>query len=364
VAERRAPAGFRSPRRAALAALPLALLAWSALLLALLALDRSLVEPGAGRALLRALSFGLQLASASVLFYAGRALLRARRAHALASAGSLPEARVAAEDARTDASWVLGLGIAVLIAAFLSWFLSANDGRIRTVFLDWELIWRGRNALLRGFWLNAKIALLAEGLVLVWALLVAVLRQLPGRGALPVRWLAIAYCDVFRGVPAVIVIYAIVLGFPLARVPPFAAMQDKDAQRLWLAVLSLVLVYGAYLAEVYRAGLESVHPSQVSAARSLGLSHAQTLRFVVVPQAVRRIVPPLLNDFIALQKDTALVSFAGLVDILGQANLLKNKYFNLSPVFGAALFFLIVTIPMTRWVDRLLARDQARTRAG
>jgi polar amino acid transport system permease protein len=131
----------------------------------------------------------------------------------------------------------------------------------------------------------------------------------------------------------------------------------------WLAVLALVLVYGAYVAEVYRAGLESIHWSQTAAARSLGLSQTQTLRFVVVPQAVRRIIPPLLNDFVALQKDSALVSIVGLVEVLGAAQLYKGRFFNLSPVTGAALCFLVITIPFTRVVDYLIKRDRERTYA-
>ena len=155
-------------------------------------------------------------------------------------------------------------------------------------------------------------------------MLVAVVRLLPGRACAPVRFLAIAYTDVFRGVPAVITIYLIVFGFALAGVPVFDSM-SKDGQVFWLSVLALVLVYGAYVAEVYRAGLESIHWSQAAAARSLGLSQWQTMRHVVIPQAVRRIIPPLLNDFVALQKDTALVSFVGVVEILNYAGLYKNQ---------------------------------------
>ncbi len=357
----------RTPRgtlAASLVGLPWAALCWVGLAWAVSRLHETLKLEGIAHQLASLAELTLVGAGGSAVFFGGRAMLRARRAVGLATAGQGPESRIAAEDSRADLAWVLGLGLAVGIVGFGCWFLSASDGRIREVFLDWGLIWQGRYALLRGFWINAGLALVAEVLVLIWALVVAILRSLPGRAALPLRWLAILYCDLFRGVPAVIVIYAIVLGFPLAQVPPFAGMQDKDAQRLVLAVFSLVLVYGAYLAEVYRAGLESVHHSQIAAARSLGLSPAQTWIHVVIPQAVRRMTPPLLNDFIALQKDTALVSFAGVIDILGQANLLKNKYFNLSPVFGAALFFLLVTVPMTRYVDHLLDREKARTRAG
>jgi polar amino acid transport system permease protein len=138
---------------------------------------------------------------------------------------------------------------------------------------------------------------------------------------------------------------------------------SRDPQIFWLAVVALVLVYGAYVAEVYRAGLESIHWSQTAAARSLGLSQTQTLRHVVIPQAVRRIIPPLLNDFVALQKDTALVSVVGGLEILNIANLLKNRFFNLSAVTAAALFFLVITIPCTRFVDYMIKRDRKRIQA-
>jgi polar amino acid transport system permease protein len=123
-------------------------------------------------------------------------------------------------------------------------------------------------------------------------------------------------------------------------------------------------VYGAYVAEVYRSGLESIHWSQTAAARSLGLSQWQTLRHVVVPQAVRRILPPLLNDFVALQKDTALVSIIGLAEILNIGSIIKSNKFNLSPITGAAIFFLVVTLPFTRFVDYLIKRDKERTQGG
>jgi len=224
-------------------------------------------------------------------------------------------------------------------------------------------MWRGRSALWRGFWWNVRLFVVAEAIVLVWALLVAVVRQLPGRAFGPLRLLAIVYADVFRGIPTIIVIFLVVYGFPLAGVEPFTHHMSPNTQLFWLGTLSLVLVYGAYVAEVYRAGLEAVHWSQTAAARSLGLSQWQTLRHVVVPQAVRRILPPLLNDFVALQKDTALVGLTGLLEILAVANFQKNEHFNLSPVTGAAVFFLIVTIPFTRLVDYLIKRDKARTQA-
>jgi polar amino acid transport system permease protein len=300
---------------------------------------------------------------AAAIVYATLGLQRSLSATRLAANGQLTDARVRAEDAR-DAMWyVVGIGLTALIFAFLAYLFGANHGALRRVMFDWNYMTRGWSALIRGFWLNVKIFFFAQIFVLIWALVVAIVRQLPGRACAPVRTLAIVYTDVFRGVPAIIVIYLVILGFGLAGVPVFNSM-SKDHQIFWLAVLALTLVYGAYVSEVYRAGIESVHWSQSAAARSLGLSQWQTYRHVVIPQAVRRILPPLLNDAVALQKDTALASVAGVVEALGTAQLLKNQYFNLSPVFGAAVLFLALTIPLTRFVDYLLRRDKLRTQGG
>ena len=295
--------------------------------------------------------------------YATRAVMRSFRARRLANEGRILDARTSAEDARDDLLYVVGLGLVAAIITAGAFFLSGKDARVRSVLFKWDLIWRTRPALWRGFTWNIRLFVVAEVLVLVWALFVAVVRQLPGRAFGPVRFLAIVYADVFRGIPTIIVIYLIVFGFPLAGVEPFASHMAPNTQLFWLGTLSLVLVYGAYVAEVYRSGLESIHWSQAAAAGSLGLSQWQTLRHVVIPQAVRRILPPLLNDFVALQKDTALVGFAGLVEILNVAGIEKANTFNLSPVTGAAVFFLIVTIPFTRLVDYLIKRDKARTQA-
>jgi polar amino acid transport system permease protein len=324
--------------------------------------DDSLHVDGGQLVAARIIEGVLAAATLAVLFYGVRSVARMVRAKRYARAGDDVAARIEMEDSRDDLWFVAGLGLMALIVAFLAYLFSANAGRVRAVLFDWDTMWRSRTALMRGFWYNVRLFLVAQTVVLVWALLVAVVRQLPGRAFAPVRTLAIAYTDVFRGVPAIIVIYLIVLGFGLAGVPPFDGL-DRDSQLFWLSVLALVLVYGAYVAEVYRAGLESIHWSQTAAARSLGLSQFQTLRYVVIPQAVRRIIPPLLNDFVALQKDTALVSVVGVTEILNNAQLLKNKYFNLSSVTGAALFFLVVTIPCTRFVDYMMKRDRQKTSA-
>lgn len=324
--------------------------------------DRSLDVDAAHQLAARIIEGIVAALALSVPFFGVRALASSLRARNLAAGGRRHDAQIAAEDSR-DHTWiVVGLGLTALIVAFVAFLLSANDGSVRSTMFDMSLIWGSRTAVLRGFWLNIRLFVVAEVLVLVWALLVAVVRMLPGRACAPVRILAIAYTDIFRGVPAIITIYLILFGFALAGVPPFDRLTGTT-QLFWLGIVALVLVYGAYVAEVYRAGLESIHWSQAAAARGLGLTQWQTLRHVVIPQAVRRILPPLLNDFVALQKDTALLSIAGVVEALGAAQLLKNRVFNLSPVTGAALCFLVITIPFTRFVDYLIDRDRARTLA-
>lgn len=341
------------------AAIVLTLVTWSGLR----TFNQSLKIGAPGPQIALGIEILLGVAVLIVPAYATRALVRTFRARQLAADGRILDARTTAEDARDDVLWVLGLGLVAAIVASGAFFLSGHDARVRSVLFKWELIWRFRVALFHGFIWNVKLFIVAEVLVLVWALFVAVVRQLPGRAFGPVRVIAIVYADVFRGIPTIIVIYLIVFGFPLAGVEPFASHMAPNTQLFWLGTLSLVLVYGAYVAEVYRSGLESVHWSQTAAARSLGLSQWQTLRHVVIPQAVRRILPPLLNDFVALQKDTALVGLVGLTEILNVSSILKSQTFNLSPVTGAAVFFLIVTIPFTRLVDYLIKRDKQRTQA-
>jgi len=328
------------------------------------AFDQSLEIGSPGPQIARIVEVLLGLAALIVPAYGARAVARSLRARRLAHEERILDARAAAEDARDDLLYVIGFGLVAASIAAGAFFLSGHDARVRSVLVNWDLIWTSRTALLRGFWWNVKLFLVAEVFVLVWALFVAVIRQLPGRAFGPIRALAIVYADVFRGIPTIIVIYLVVYGFPLSGVEPFASHMTGDTQLFWLGTFSLVLVYGAYVAEVYRSGLEGVHWSQTAAARSLGLSQWQTLRHVVIPQAVRRILPPLLNDFVALQKDTALVGLVGLAEILNVAGILKNNHFNLSPVTGAAMFFLVVTIPFTRFVDYLIKRDRERTQAG
>jgi polar amino acid transport system permease protein len=212
--------------------------------------------------------------------------------------------------------------------------------------------------ILSAFWINVKIFLVAEVFILAFALLIAVMRSLPGPVFFPLRALAVVYVDVFRAIPAILVIY--ILGFGV----PALALPGVPIEPLFWGTVSLILVYSAYVAEVYRAGIESVHPSQSAAARSLGLTHLQSLRFVVVPQAVRRVIPPLLNDFIGLQKDTALVGLLGVVEAFRQSQIEVAASFNYTPYIVTAVLFLILTIPMARFTDWLVARDRRRQLAG
>ncbi len=287
-------------------------------------------------------------------------------ARSVRSGRLIPEDRVAARAsgaAATDWTWyVAGLSVTALVLAFFAFFLSANDGAVRHQYLDWDAIDEFLPSLWKGLWLNIKVFVVAEALVLVWGLVLALARIFPGKAGRPVRFLAVAYIDVFRGFPAIITIYLVVLGFQAGDVPPFDQLEG-ETKLFWLSTTALVLVYGAYVAEVYRAGLESIHWSQTAAARSLGLSYGQTMRYVITPQAVRRIIPPLLNDFIGLQKDTALLSVIGLLEVLNRARLTSNRLFNLSPNLAAGVAFVLITIPLARFTDWLVAR-QARARAG
>jgi polar amino acid transport system permease protein len=209
-----------------------------------------------------------------------------------------------------------------------------------------------------GFQTNIKLMVIAEALVLVFALLVAIVRGLPGRASFPVRALAIAYTDVFRGTPLILVLFIVGLGVPALNI---AGISDRSL--FFYGIVSLTLVYTAYVTEVYRAGIESVHPSQRMAARSLGLTYTQALRFVILPQAIRRVIPPLLNDFIGLQKDTALITVLGVTEAAAQAGFYSTDYFNYAGFTVAAVFFIILTIPLARFTDHLIKERESRERA-
>jgi polar amino acid transport system permease protein len=209
-----------------------------------------------------------------------------------------------------------------------------------------------------GFQLNLKMMMIAEGLVLVLALAIALLRGLPGPAAKPLRALAIAYTDFFRGTPIIVV--AFIIGFGL---PGLQLTWISNRSVMTYGVITLTLVYTAYVTEVYRAGIESVHASQRAAARSLGLSYGQTMRYVIVPQAVRRVIPPLLNDFIGLQKDTAIVSVIGVSEAASLASQFSNRNGDFPSYVVAAVFFILITIPLARFTDHLVQERERKERA-
>ncbi|HZU55633.1 MAG TPA: amino acid ABC transporter permease [Actinocrinis sp.] len=212
--------------------------------------------------------------------------------------------------------------------------------------------------ILDGFWLNVQMFLIAEPAILVLGLVVALVRSTRAPGLLPVRLLAVGYVDIFRGTPTLLVVLAVGFGIPALQ------LQGTPSQPWILGTIALVLSYGAYVAEVFRAGLNSVHPSQRNAARALGLTEAQAMRYVVLPQAVRNVVPPLLNDFVSLQKDTALVATLGPLEALRQAQIAADSHFNYTPYLGSALLFVAVTVPLARYTDRLATRAAERQFAG
>ena len=228
---------------------------------------------------------------------------------------------------------------------------------VRSQFFSWSEFKSTFPEIARAFVLNIKIFCIAEVFILVFALFLAVIRSLPGPVFFPLRVLAIGYADLFRGIPTILVIA--MLGFGA----PALGLSYVPKSVVFWGIVSLVLIYSAYVSEVYRAGIDSIHPSQEAAARSLGLTRAQTLRRVILPQAVRRVIPPLLNDFIGLQKDTALVGTLGAVEAFQQSQIDTSATFNFTAYLAAAVLFVAITIPLARFTDWLVARDRRRRQA-
>jgi polar amino acid transport system permease protein len=220
---------------------------------------------------------------------------------------------------------------------------------------------------LDGFWITIQLSVISGVLALVWGLILATLRQLPGKALMPVRFFTIAYIDVFRGVPLLLLILIIAGGIPALeflpeslRLPEWFGKPDN----FWFGVLAITITYGAYMAEVYRSGIESVPGGQMEAARSLGMSHGQAMRSVILPQAVRKVIAPLLNDFIALTKDTTLVSVIALNEVVLVGSDIQSETFNSSALTLGALLFLALTLPLARLVDKLISREQSRFTRG
>ncbi|MFF5565677.1 amino acid ABC transporter permease [Streptomyces sp. NPDC012623] len=261
---------------------------------------------------------------------------KARRATAIAALSTL----------------VTGAVLVVVITGSPGW------QRARETFFSVEYARMALPLVLDGLLLNLRLLAVCGVCVLLLGLLLAVARTLRGPIFFPIRALATTYTDFFRGLPLIICLLMVVFGVPALR------LQGVTTDPVLLGGTALVLTYSAYVAEVFRAGIESVHPSQRAAARSLGLSRGRTLRHVVLPQAVRRVVPPLLNDLVSLQKDTGLVSIAGAVDAVYAAQIMAGKYFNYTPYVVAGLVFVALTIPMTRLTDWITARTDRRRAQG
>jgi polar amino acid transport system permease protein len=254
--------------------------------------------------------------------------------------------------------------VGALVAVFL---LAPGSAQVRHTFFDPTDMWqsfignpkKGYYSVGAAIWLNIRMFLAAEVLILILALVLALIRQSSGPVLFPLRVLGVIYVDFFRGVPLLLVILAIGFGLPALDLPVISHQPLAV-----YGVVALVLSYSAYVSEVYRAGLNSVHQSQVAAARSLGLSRAAALRYVILPQAVRNIIPPLLNDFISLQKDTALVGVLGAIEANNAAQIYGSTVFNYSSFTVAAILFLLLTIPLARFTDHLIDRDRRRRLAG
>jgi polar amino acid transport system permease protein len=244
--------------------------------------------------------------------------------------------------------------VAIVVVAVTQ---SAGWPEVKRTFFDWGDISNSFPDIARAFVLNVKIFLVCEVCILILALVVAVLRSLPGPVFFPLRALAVIYADLARGIPTILVIALLGFGVPALQ------LTGVPTSRVFWAGVGLVLIYSGYVAEVYRAGIESVHPSQEAAARSLGLSRFQALRRVILPQAIRRVIPPLLNDFIGLQKDTALVGTLGVVEAFNQSQIYSNATFRYGSFLAAAALFVALTIPLARFTDWLIARDRRRRQA-
>jgi polar amino acid transport system permease protein len=261
--------------------------------------------------------------------------------------------RLHARQKRARRSLVISTISTVIVIGGLVALLVTSPGwpTVKQTFFSWSVFRGSFSQVLSAFWLDVRLFCVVEVVVLVAGLLIALCRTARAPALFPLRLLAIVYVDVLRGVPTILLVYLIGFGVPalmLSGLPTSAVV---------LGGIALALCYSAYVSEVYRAGIESIHPSQAGAALALGLTQTQALRHVVLPQAVRRVAPPLLNDFIALQKDVALISILGPQEAFRVAQIFAASQFNYTPLIAAALLYLCVTIPLTRIVDRMQARS-------
>jgi polar amino acid transport system permease protein len=268
--------------------------------------------------------------------------------------------REAARRRRAQRGAAISAASTVVVLGALAALILTSKGwpNVRDTFFSWSAFKDSFPEVLRGFWLDVKIFVVVEVVVLFLGLAVAIARVSRSPALFPVRLIAATYTDVFRGIPTILAVYLIGFGVPALE------LSGLPTDPVVLGGAALALSYSAYVAEVYRSGIDSIHPGQRSAALALGLTPNQSTRYVVLPQAVRRVVPPLLNDFIALQKDVALVSILGPLEAFRVAQIDASANFNYTPLVAAACLYLAVTVPLARIVDRLQARDLLRRSGG
>ena len=265
--------------------------------------------------------------------------------------------RVAYRQSRARRSTLIALVSTVVFAAVLLFAVTSSPGwpRVRDSFFNLRIGWDSLPALLDGLWLNIRVLVVCQVLILIFGLGLAAVRTLRGPVWFPLRALATGYVDLFRGLPLLICLYLVGFGLPGLR------LTGLPTSPVLLGGLALVLIYSAYVAEVFRAGIESVHPSQLAAAKSLGLNYRRTMRLVVLPQATRRVTPALLNDFVALQKDCGLISVLGAVDAVRAAQIQAATTYNFTPYVVAGLLFVALAVPSARladWASRRVAIRQ------
>jgi polar amino acid transport system permease protein len=255
--------------------------------------------------------------------------------------------RVAYRQSRARRSTLIALLSTAVFAAVLLFAVTSSPGwpRVRDSFFNLRVGWDSLPALLDGLWLNVRVLVVCQVLILIFGLGLAAVRTLRGPVWFPLRALATGYVDLFRGLPLLICLYLVGFGLPGLR------LSGIPTNPVLLGGLALVLIYSAYVAEVFRAGIESVHPSQLAAAKSLGLDYRRTMRLVVLPQATRRVLPALLNDFVALQKDCGLISVLGAVDAVRAAQIQAATTYNFTPYVVAGLLFVALAVPSARLAD-------------
>jgi polar amino acid transport system permease protein len=250
---------------------------------------------------------------------------------------------------------IAGFSTLVVLAGLIALVITSPGWEIvKKTFFDIEYGREVFPTVIKGIFLNIKLTIIGSLCIGAIALVLAILRTTRSAALTPFRLLATAYVDVFRGIPLLLVIFLIGFGVPAL------GLKGLTSNVTILGTAAVVITYSAYVAEVIRSGILSIHPSQRAAARSLGLTHSQSMRFIVLPQALRRVVPPLLNDFVALLKDTGLVSILGVIDAIRAAQINASRTFNYTPYVVAALLFLCITIPLTRYTDRALRNTYAR----